>query len=316
MKQTDAAIDIAWLHYVGGLTQADIAERRNISKATVHRLIKAAHENGDVRVFVQGNTEKRLNLEQALCELFQLECCLIAPSFDADIPVEKQIDAVASLGAQYLYAYLDTHKTGVIALGAGRTMASMARSFVRINRPDIEFVNLTGEFSVFTVGQSPEVIRRLADRTGGTGYAIAAPMLANTPEDRDVLIHQRGTQVAFEKIKEASISFNGIGHLNRHSFLTEFDLITEQEVQKLKDIGVVADFSGHLLDQAGEIIECSVSQRMISCDIEILRQKKNIAMAAGAEKAPAILSVLRAGLLCGLMVDEDTAQKVLELANL
>lgn len=315
-KNDDLAIEVAWLHYVGGLTQAEISARRSISKATVHRLIKTAHENGDARVFVETDTQVSLEVEQTLCRAFGLKICRVAPSLGPDVAPEKRIEAVAALGAQTLMSHLEIHKNCVVGVGAGRTLGAFAKLFPRIKREEVEFVNLTGEFSVFKVGRSPEVIRRLAERTGGTGFSIAAPMIADSAADRRILLAQRGTQLAFSKLKMADIFFHGIGHLGEGSFLTEFNLVTKEELQHLRDLGVVADFSGNLLDKDGKRVDCDVNDRMVSCDLVTLSGKQNIAVAAGSEKAAAILSTLRSGFLAGLITDLDTALEIADLAGI
>lgn len=287
-----------------------------MSKATVHRLIKTAHENGSVRVFVETGTQDCLEVEQALCAAFKLKSCRIAPSLGADIDNTTRIEAIAALGAQTLLSHLESHKNCVVGVGSGRTLGALAKLFPRINRDEVEFVNLTGEFSVFRVGRSPEVIKRLAERTGGTGFSIAAPIIADSAEDREVLIAQRGTQLAFSKLKMADICFHGIGHLGEGSFLTEFNLVTNEDLKELRALGVVADFSGNLLDAHGNRVDCDVNRRMVSCNLDTLRGKQNFAVAGGIEKAAAILSALRSGFLVGLITDLDTALEVMRLGDI
>ena len=313
MESSDVSVEVAWLHYIGGLTQSEIAKRRGLSKATVHRLIRAAHEGGTVRVFVSSRPAEVMTLEQELIDKYGLSVCRLAPTLDDNGSQDAQAAAVASLAAQSFLVNLEAADGGIIGLGAGRTLAAMARAVPRINRPDAEFVSLTGEFSVFRVGQSPDVIQRLAELTGGTGYSIAAPFIANSEEDREVLIAQEGTRVALEKIREAGLTFSGIGHLDAGSFLTEFNLISSEEVDKLRVLGVVADFCGNLLDAEGRFVDSEIGRRTICCDIDMLKSKQNAAVAYGPEKVPAIHSVLKSGLLSELISDAGTAKDLVAL---
>ena len=52
---------------------------------------------------------------------------------------------------------------------------------------------------------------------------------------------------------------------------------------------------------------CDTSARIISLSYDAMRERKIIAIAGGTAKVEAILSVLRSGLLHGLMTDELTA---------
>ena len=45
----------AWLSFIGGYTQEEIAQRLGLSRVKINRLIAEATEAGLVRVFVEGN---------------------------------------------------------------------------------------------------------------------------------------------------------------------------------------------------------------------------------------------------------------------
>ncbi|MCY6381562.1 sugar-binding transcriptional regulator [Hoeflea prorocentri] len=306
----DASVDVAWLHYVAGLTQAQIAKQRGLSKATVHRLLRAAHESGAVRVFVGERPASTVKLERDMVSAFGLETCRLVPSVLSD--VRSVTDGVAALAAQSLLAQLEANRGVVFGLGAGRTLAAMAAAFPRVSFPAAEFVSLTGDFSVFRTEHSTDVIRRLADRTGGTGYSIAAPILANSQADRDVLVSQAGTRIAFQKIRQAGSTFIGIGHLHDGSFLSAFNLLNDEEISGLRKQGVVADLCGTLLDAGGQPVDCDVGQRMLACRLDDLRGKRNTAVAFGETKIPAIKAVLKTGLLSELISDAATAEGLLK----
>ena len=242
-----------------------------------------------------------------------MQSCRLVPS--AISGNEGIRDGVAALAARSLLAQLETNKSAVIGLGVGRTLAAMARAFPRARYPEAEFVSLTGDFSVFRIGHSTDVLRRLADRTGGKGYAIAAPILANSETDRDVLLTQSGAQIALQKTREAKLSFVGIGHLGEESFLQAFNLVDSAELEELRAQGAVADFCGTLLDADGQPVDCSVSRRVVACDIGELAKKRNTAVAFGSGKVEAILSVLKAGLVAELISDVSTAELLLKHAR-
>jgi len=221
-------------------------------------------------------------------------------------------DGAGMLAVQELLFLLESRNDLLLGVGAGRTLAAVARGFPRARYERAEFVSLTGDFSVFRVGHSTDVLRRLADRTGGTAYSIAAPILADSQADREVLISQSGTRIAFQKIAAATHNIVGIGHVGPNSFLLAFDVVTEAEVLDLTARGVVADFCGHLLDHNGEPVDCDIGRRLLSCSLDALAGKTNIAVAFGSDKVAAILAVLRTGLLTSLVSDWATARALLD----
>jgi hypothetical protein len=62
------AIRAAWLHYVGGLRQAEVAKRIGVPSVKAHRLIARAVAEGAVKVSIEGEIIECIALEQALTE--------------------------------------------------------------------------------------------------------------------------------------------------------------------------------------------------------------------------------------------------------
>ena len=62
----------AWLHYVGGLTQAAVAKRLGLPSVKTHRLIARAVAEGAVKVTIDGDIVACVELESRLCARFGL----------------------------------------------------------------------------------------------------------------------------------------------------------------------------------------------------------------------------------------------------
>src|SRR4051794_11028838 len=82
-SMTDAddslAVRAAWLHYVGGLTQADVARRLGLPSVKTHRLIARAVADGVVKVTIDGDIAECVELETRLAAKFGLDYCEVAP---------------------------------------------------------------------------------------------------------------------------------------------------------------------------------------------------------------------------------------------
>ena len=68
------------LHYVDGLTQAQVAERMGQSHSTVNRMIKAGHEMGMVEISIRSPFQDHLALERELAEISGLREVVIEPT--------------------------------------------------------------------------------------------------------------------------------------------------------------------------------------------------------------------------------------------
>lgn len=69
----------AWLHYIGGLTQASVAKRLGLTSVKTHRLIARAVAEGVVKVSIEGEIVECAMLEDQLCAKYDLDYCEVAP---------------------------------------------------------------------------------------------------------------------------------------------------------------------------------------------------------------------------------------------
>src|SRR6185295_6014931 len=77
--ERSTATRAAWLHFAGGLTQAEVADQLGLTRLKAHRLIARAAREGMVRVFVDGEIAECMVLERRLAERFGLSLCQVAP---------------------------------------------------------------------------------------------------------------------------------------------------------------------------------------------------------------------------------------------
>ena len=72
----------AWLSFIGGYTQEEIAQRLGLSRVKINRLIAEATEAGLVRVFVEGTAAECVALEDRIAAHWKLDFCSVSPTVD------------------------------------------------------------------------------------------------------------------------------------------------------------------------------------------------------------------------------------------
>ncbi|MFC4171416.1 sugar-binding transcriptional regulator [Microvirga sp. GCM10011540] len=308
----DIEVEAAWLHFVVGLTQAEIADRRGLSRMRVHRLIQAAQDKGYVRVFVDHVPSHCIDIEDKLIERFALKSCKIVP-VERDGSMHESLGLVGSAAALFLHGMLEPTDERIIGIGSGRTIAAMARCLPTIRRPKTSFVSVTGDFAALNEANPFEVLNSLVQKTGGTGFALTAPLVVEAREDRDLFLKQAAVRRTLQKAEDASFFIIGIGHVGPNSFLESYDLVVGAEVAALKKQGVVGDLAGHLFDEEGRPVEGGLADRMLSVRREVLLAKPVYAVCSGVEKSAALLAALRSGFLNGLVATADVANAALKL---
>ena len=307
--ENSLATRAAWLSYIGGMTQDEIASRLSISRVKVNRLIAQAHREGLVRVFIEGNPQECVILEDRLSRQFGLAGCFVAPLLEQEPPA-LPIETLAVAGARVLHHWLETKRARVIGIGHGRTLAAMADCLPRQARGDVRFVSLLGSLTRNAAANPFDVIHRLCERTSAESYFLPVPFFADTCEDKEVFMAQRSVRHALDLAKEADLVIAGLGEVAAGSFLTVSGMITGAELDELRRLGAVGEILGRFFDGHGRLVDAEINTRAIAIDLDDLKGKEVVVLAGGRSKPQAIRSILATGLVTRLVTDEATARAV------
>ncbi|MEI4488279.1 sugar-binding transcriptional regulator [Frigidibacter sp. MR17.14] len=303
------AIRAAWMHYVGGLTQAKVAKRLGLPSVKAHRLIARAVAEGNVKVTIEGDIVECVALEARLYDRYGLEMCEVAPDLGEEgLPLR----ALSLAGAAYLRRQLESGEHSTIGLGHGRTLAEVTRQLPRFDAPDLRFVSLLGGLTRNFAANPHDVMHRLAEKTGARAYVMPVPFFANTVEDREVLLAQRGVDEVFRMAQAAPLKIVGIGTVDIDAQLVTSRMIEPGEIAEIAAAGARGEMLGDFYDASGSVIETALSARTLAVGHDPERQEEIVAIAGGPEKVEAIRAVLRSGRLSGLITDELTARALLD----
>jgi DNA-binding transcriptional regulator LsrR (DeoR family) len=302
------SIRAAWLHYVGGLRQAEVAARLGVPSVKAHRLIARAVADGAVKVSIEGDIVECIELEQALCERFGLGTCEVAPDLEEDgLPLRT----LGLAGANQLRRWLESGEEGIIGIGHGRTLAAAVRTMPSIATRGLRFVSLLGGLTRNFAANPHDVMHLLAEKTGAQAYVMPVPFFANTVEDREVLLSQRGVAEVFEMAQGASLKVVGVGTVKPDTQLVTSGMIEPAEIEAIVRQGGVGELLGHFFDRDGTVLETPLTSRTLAVAMEKGCDDRIIALAGGAEKVEPLRAVLNSGRLSGLITDERTARALL-----
>lgn len=303
------AIRAAWLHYVGGLRQAEVASRLGVPSMKAHRLIARAVAEGAVKVSIEGEIIECIALEEALCARFGLDTCEVAPDLDEEgLPLR----ALGLAGGARLRRWLEGGEETTIGIGHGRTLAQAVRTMPRLATNGLSFVSLLGGLTRNFAANPHDVMHMLAEKTSASAYVMPVPFFANTSEDREVLLAQRGVAEVFQLAETAPLKIVGIGTVEAETQLVASGMIEPAEIAAISQAGGVGEMLGHFFDRDGAVLETPLTSRTLAVSLDGSRHDRIIALAGGAFKVEAIRAVLKSGRLSGLITDERTAAVLLE----
>lgn len=302
------AIRAAWLHYAGGLTQAAVAKRLGLPSVKAHRLIARAVADGVVKVSIDGEIVECAILEDRLCRRFGLEFCEVAPDLGEEgLPLR----ALGIAGAGFLRREIERGEDPVIGLGHGRTLAAAVHQMPRLEANGVRFVSLLGGLTRNYAANPHDVMHRLAEKTGAQSYVMPVPFFANSAEDREVLLSQRGVSEIFEMSNHATLKFVGIGSADAGAQLVATGMIEPREIAEITAIGGIGEMLGHFFDAKGRVLETTLTARTLAVDLDGPASSRIVAIAGGDSKVAAIRAVLTSARLKGLITDEVTARALI-----
>ena len=295
---------------LAGLTQSQVAKRLGLNSVKAHRLISRASSEGMVKVFVDGDVIECLELEQQLARAFGGLDCEVIPEFD-DQPLPLR--ALGTAGARFLRREIDSGRNETIGVGHGRTLAACVDYLHGRASQGVKFVSLLGGLTRNFSANPHDVIHRLAHKTGSQAYVMPVPFVANSVDDLEIMLQQKGVGEIFSLAAGTDLKVVGIGTTESQASLVETGMIEQQEIAQIAAAGGVGEILGHFFDKHGQVISTDLSQRTMSVSVDELRDSRIVAIAGGVGKIAAIESLLRSGLLNGLVTDERTARELLKL---
>lgn len=306
--EASLAIRAVWLHYVGGLTQAAVAERLGISTVKAHRLIARAVADGIVRISIDADIVECVDLESRLRAQYGLDYCEVAPDLGEDgLPLR----ALGLAGANFLRREVERDGHRAIGLGHGRTLAAAVEQLPRIDAKGTSFVSLLGGLTRNYSANPYDVMHRLAERTAAQAFVMPVPFFINSARDRKVLLAQRAVREVFDMASQASLKFVGIGTVTAQAQLVLSGMIERSEMRTVAADGGVAELLGHFFDLNGRTVSSALTGHILAAPLGKPRSHRVVAIAGGAVKVAAIAAVLRSGHLSGLITDEGAARALL-----
>jgi lsr operon transcriptional repressor len=309
----DAQIQVraAWLYYMEGLTQAEIADRLKTTRLRVNRLLVEARSSGLVNITINSRLESCVRLERGLVEAFGLREAIVVPT-PADA---EQVPALIGKAAgEFVSRIIEERPSGGVGVGWGATL----RETIRHVRPgqyrDLTVTSMMGGLTYGIEINTFEIASQLARRWQAECHYLAAPIYAGTPQSRDTILAQDVFETAFERIRATNVAMLSAGDLTERSLLVRYGLPPDVGVAELAAHGAVGDLLGQFIDAGGQPIDHPINRRAIALPLDALRRIPTVILASGgSNKAAIIAAALRAKLASVLITDEQAAAAALKL---
>ena len=300
---------IAWLYYIGNLTQQDIAKKLGMSRPTVQRFLNLAIENGIVQVKIDHTATTCMDLAKRLKDRFHLAECEVAPVDEATVGQVDRLIAMSS--GRFLEQTLRAIGIHGIALGTGRAIRSMCHGVSRHHLKNFKVVSLAGTVASDGSFNRYDASLSLAEKTDGKYFILSIPLVAEDVHDREYWYASRTYTRQLSNYADCHTAVIGVGWVGEDCSLVQDGFIDNAAARQLVEQGAVCDVLGWVLDGEGRLLNQPINDCITSFKQSILAQRPVIGVAGGVHKHAAILAALRGGWLKGLITDQHTAEFLL-----
>lgn len=301
----ETLVRVAWMYYRDSLTQAQIAERLNVSRPTVARMIERAKQTGVVTIDIDTTGVGGLELAAGIRARYGLQEVIIVPQLGRAVSGEVTNSRIAQEAAQYLRRYLEPG--AVVGIGWGdtvlRTLLDLKPELLR----GVTFATLAGGIDAYTTK---------VNGAGDNGLArfirfVPSPLLASSPEMAAMLRRERAVSDVIETAKQADATLIGIGAAMPNATILQHGVINEQQLIDYQVMGAVGDILGEWYDESGGVLAVDLQKVRVGIAIRELRSMRNvIGVAGGIDKLDAIRGALAGGYLDILVTSEDVAREL------
>lgn len=311
-KKIAQILRVAKMHYELNMSQVEIAEKEEISKSTVSRMLQTAKDIGLIEVRIKDSILTYSEVERELISRYPLKRAVILPDMVGNQQVLYQ-DVCGAL-INDLPRYLEND--AVLGVAWGRNLAVVSRMLPSIKRTNMSVIQLSGGYSkeIYESG-ALEILKNFTHCVGGTGYQIPAPAMVDSAYIADVIKTDSQIAEILELAERCDTAIFSVGDMKRPSIIYEMGLLSDEEYIDMERRGAVGDCCSHFLNEDGEIFDEKLDSRVIAAPLSTIKKMKNkLLVAVGVQKAAVIKAALKGHLVDSLYIDAHTAEEVVRIS--
>jgi deoxyribonucleoside regulator len=304
-------IKVAWQYYFRNLTQQEIAEKLNLSRLKIGRILRKALAEGVIEIRLSSSIQSyNLPIETELETRFLLREALVVNSADDS---QTLYDNLGMAGARYLERLIEPNF--ILGIGLGTTVNAIVPHLGARKSKNGTIVTLTGGFS--QAGHDTSGYNAswpLANLLGANLEQLYCPLVTQNKEGRDAILQDGYLSGQLKRATESKIALVSVGYIHMDMPLHRLGFCERADVEHLKAAGAVGELLVNFFDINGNPVRTNLTDRMIGLGIEDLKKiPTTVVISGGVEKAAAILGALRSGCVKVLITDQKTAQTILDL---
>lgn len=304
-------IEAAWLYYHNGLNQTEIAERMQISRASVVNYLSEARARGWVRVYLDSDVFLGHRLSAELCDAYGLQEALVVP----DDPFDPASDMarVTRAAADWLPRLLGAGDT--LGVSWGETVHHLALQMTQHPIADLDVVQLLGSRPASLGFAAEACTSMIAQKLGGLCINLHVPVLLSSKAVRDMLCAEPVVAAQLAALATCNKTVLACGTCDADAHVVQAGIATADELERYRSEGAAGVICGRLIDADGNPMQTAVEERMIAVTLDHMQGKEmSLLVAAGPGRAAPARAAIRGGYVTHLTTSASIARTLLDLA--
>ncbi|GHF36382.1 DNA-binding transcriptional regulator LsrR (DeoR family) [Deinococcus metalli] len=308
------AVQVARLYYIQGLTTDAIAGELGLSRPKVSRLLSHARRSGLVEIRIHDPEGQAGTLEaqlQARYPFLKAQVVSVPQGSPEDLWQERVAAAAASLLGSLIRPGM------TVGLAWGNTVSAVSHALTPRPVPGVTFVQLNGSANAadFMSGFVTDTVLRFARSFSAGAQLFPVPTFFDDPSTKQAMWRERSVRHVLGLQTQADLLLYSIGShtASTPSHVYAAGYLGAADLDVLAAEGAVGDIATVFYRADGSFDGLSLNARASGPDLSLVRDAPDsICVVSGLGKVAALHAALRGGLMRRLIVDEITAQAVLD----
>jgi len=301
----------AWLYYAHGLRQEEVAERLDISRASVAAYLKKAREAGVVTISTSTELFSADSLARRIEDRFGLEAVWVAPAGHNELDAETQVPVLAAS------AFLElVHKDDRIAVAWGKTVYQIADVMPFADLRGVTVVQMCGNLGAPYNYRPDQCTMEIARRLNAKGINLYAPLVLSREELADELKREPVIADQLAAIAQCTLALFSAGGVDDDSHIVQCGALTREKLRAVRRQGAAGVIAGQLIDSSGRALDCDYNRLLISTDLATINAiPRRLMVVVQDNKIGPLKAALAGGMATHLVLTHSLAERLLADAN-
>jgi DNA-binding transcriptional regulator LsrR (DeoR family) len=297
----------AWLYYVHGMRQEEVAERLDISRASVAAYLKKAREIGVVNISTSTELFSADFHARRIEDRFGLESVWVVPQGHGELDSESQISVLAA------GVFLELVKKGDrVAVAWGKTVYQIADVMPFADLRGVTVIQLCGNLGAPYSYRPDQCTMEIARRLNAKGINIYAPLVLSSEGLAESLKREPVIRDQLASISDCTLALFSAGGVDDDSHIVQCGALTRSALRALRAKGAAGVIAGQFIDRNGAALDCAYNRQLISADLAAIRAiPKRLVVVGQDNKIRPLQAALAGGLATHLVLTYSLAERLL-----